>query len=149
MHIDSDCKEFGPHSSSAADKRDPVVHALSSKKKDATIAPIFTQGKIKPPQQSTQPQVGSSSSYAGSSTPHKRRAEDNVGPSIAGQAKKLKPMVTRSAKMAAAAPLAERLRPQSLEEFVGQPHLIGSESLLMNLIRNGSMGSMIFWGPPG
>ncbi|KDQ57540.1 hypothetical protein JAAARDRAFT_130261 [Jaapia argillacea MUCL 33604] len=47
------------------------------------------------------------------------------------------------------APLAERLRPGSLEDFVGQKHLIGSDSLLMNLVSDGLVGSMILWGPPG
>ena len=51
--------------------------------------------------------------------------------------------------LAAAAPLAERLRPQSLDEFVGQPHLTGYDSLLMHLVRSGSIGSLILWGPPG
>ncbi len=46
-------------------------------------------------------------------------------------------------------PLAERLRPKTLEEFVGQKHLLGSGKVLSNLIRNDQVSSMIFWGPPG
>ncbi|THU95670.1 P-loop containing nucleoside triphosphate hydrolase protein [Dendrothele bispora CBS 962.96] len=46
-------------------------------------------------------------------------------------------------------PLAERLRPSTLSEFVGQSHLTRPDSLLMNAIRNDSLGSLIFWGPPG
>jgi hypothetical protein len=45
--------------------------------------------------------------------------------------------------------LAEKLRPVTLAEFVGQPHLTGEDSLLMNSLANGSSGSYIFWGPPG
>src|SRR5690606_14194349 len=46
-------------------------------------------------------------------------------------------------------PLADRLRPQRLEEVVGQEHLTGEDGALTRMIRSGSLGSMIFWGPPG
>jgi putative ATPase len=46
-------------------------------------------------------------------------------------------------------PLADRLRPKSLSEVVGQEHLTGEDGALTRLIRSGSLGSMIFWGPPG
>ncbi|BCH24857.1 replication-associated recombination protein A [Mesorhizobium sp. L-8-3] len=46
-------------------------------------------------------------------------------------------------------PLADRLRPKSLGEVVGQEHLTGGDGALTRLIRSGSLGSMIFWGPPG
>ena len=46
-------------------------------------------------------------------------------------------------------PLADRLRPQSLDAVVGQEHLTGPDGALTRLIRSGSLGSMIFWGPPG
>src|ERR1700752_432636 len=47
------------------------------------------------------------------------------------------------------APLADRLRPKNLAEVVGQEHLTGHEGALTRLIGSGSLGSMIFWGPPG
>ena len=50
---------------------------------------------------------------------------------------------------AANAPLAERLRPQTLEEFVGQEHLTGVGKLLRQALARGSLPSLIFWGPPG
>ncbi|HSA57294.1 MAG TPA: replication-associated recombination protein A [Gemmatimonadaceae bacterium] len=50
---------------------------------------------------------------------------------------------------ARATPLAARLRPRSLEEFVGQQHLVGPGTPLRDAIERGSVGSMIFWGPPG
>jgi putative ATPase len=53
------------------------------------------------------------------------------------------------AKARAAAPLADRLRPKTLAEVVGQEHLTGEDGALTRLIRSGSLGSMIFWGPPG
>ncbi len=46
-------------------------------------------------------------------------------------------------------PLAERLRPQSLDEIIGQPHLVGSQGVLRGLLKTGFLPSMIFWGPPG
>lgn len=46
-------------------------------------------------------------------------------------------------------PLADRLRPRNLGEVVGQEHLTGEDGGLTRLIRSGSLGSMIFWGPPG
>lgn len=52
-------------------------------------------------------------------------------------------------KVRSAAPLADRLRPKTLAEVVGQEHLTGEDGALTRLIRSGSLGSMIFWGPPG
>lgn len=46
-------------------------------------------------------------------------------------------------------PLASRLRPENLEEFVGQRHLLGKDKILYRLIENDRVPSMIFWGPPG
>ena len=46
-------------------------------------------------------------------------------------------------------PLPERLRPQSLEEVAGQEHLTGPEGALSRLLQAPTLGSMIFWGPPG
>ena len=46
-------------------------------------------------------------------------------------------------------PLAARLRPQTLEEFYGQKHLLGEGKVLRRLIESDKIGSMIFWGPPG
>jgi putative ATPase len=46
-------------------------------------------------------------------------------------------------------PLADRLRPQTLAEVVGQEHLTGEDGVLTRMIRSGSLGSMVFWGPPG
>src|SRR3989441_7055574 len=48
-----------------------------------------------------------------------------------------------------AEPLAARMRPKALEEFLGQEHLLGSGRALGELIRRGDVGSCIFWGPPG
>ena len=50
---------------------------------------------------------------------------------------------------AADAPLAERLRPQSLADVVGQEHLTGPEGALGRMVAAGSLSSLILWGPPG
>ena len=50
---------------------------------------------------------------------------------------------------AASAPLAERLRPQTLEDFVGQEHLTGEGKLLRLALASGKLPSLVFWGPPG
>ena len=48
-----------------------------------------------------------------------------------------------------AAPLADRMRPQSLEQFFGQTHLLGETSTLRSAIEKQLLHSMVFWGPPG
>lgn len=48
-----------------------------------------------------------------------------------------------------AAPLASRLRPVTLEDYVGQRHLVGKGKILRRLIEEDQVSSMIFWGPPG
>ena len=47
------------------------------------------------------------------------------------------------------APLADRLRPRSLDEVVGQDHLLGEGGPIRRMIEAGRLGSMILWGPPG
>jgi len=49
----------------------------------------------------------------------------------------------------ALSPLAERLRPKTLSEVSGQPHLTGPDGTITRMIASGTLGSMIFWGPPG
>ncbi|WP_417581957.1 replication-associated recombination protein A [Pelagibacterium sp.] len=46
-------------------------------------------------------------------------------------------------------PLADRLRPKSLDEVIGQTHIIGPEGTLRRMLASGRMGSLILWGPPG
>ena len=47
------------------------------------------------------------------------------------------------------APLAERLRPRTLDEYIGQIHLVGKGAVLRRMIDSGRVPSLIFWGPPG
>lgn len=46
-------------------------------------------------------------------------------------------------------PLADRIRPKNLSDFVGQKHLVGNDGILRKLIESDNLVSMIFWGPPG
>jgi putative ATPase len=55
----------------------------------------------------------------------------------------------RTAAPEASAPLAERLRPRSLAEVVGQAHLTGPEGAIGRMVAAGTLSSIIFWGPPG
>jgi len=48
-----------------------------------------------------------------------------------------------------ASPLAERMRPESLEDFVGQEHLTGPDGVLRQQLQTSTIGSILFWGPPG
>src|SRR5688500_4657891 len=51
--------------------------------------------------------------------------------------------------MNTAVPLAERMRPQSLDDLVGQQHLTGGGSILRTAIERGKIPSILLWGPPG
>ncbi len=46
-------------------------------------------------------------------------------------------------------PLAERLRPKSLDDYIGQKHLVGPNAVLRKMIESGNLSSFILWGPPG
>ena len=50
---------------------------------------------------------------------------------------------------AAPRPLADKLRPNTLADVVGQDHLLGPDGALMRMLETRSLGSLIFWGPPG
>lgn len=46
-------------------------------------------------------------------------------------------------------PLAERMRPKNLDDYIGQKHLVGEEAILRRMIESGNIASFILWGPPG
>jgi putative ATPase len=52
-------------------------------------------------------------------------------------------------KRARTAPLAERMRPRTLDEFVGQEHVLGAGRLLRQMVESKALHSLVFWGPPG
>jgi putative ATPase len=51
--------------------------------------------------------------------------------------------------MATRIPLAERLRPRQLSDYVGQQHIVGPDAVLYHAIQQKNIPSMILWGPPG
>ena len=59
------------------------------------------------------------------------------------------PNAAESEVPAANQPLAERMRPRTLDEFIGQEKLLGPGKSLRVQIENDNLGSMLFWGPPG
>src|SRR5256886_9181646 len=54
-----------------------------------------------------------------------------------------------AAKDPSLVPLAERMRPRTVDEIVGQPHILGPNTLLREAIETDQVPSLIFWGPPG
>ncbi|HJR53482.1 MAG TPA: AAA family ATPase, partial [Gemmatimonadota bacterium] len=52
-------------------------------------------------------------------------------------------------RLAKAAPLADRMRPRTLDDFVGQEHLVGPDGVLRRMIEADEHHSLILWGPPG
>src|SRR5205823_4883199 len=56
---------------------------------------------------------------------------------------------SRAAKDPSLVPLAERMRPRTLDEVVGQQHILGPNTLLREAIETDQVPSLIFWGPPG
>lgn len=145
-HLDSGCSEHKATQNTESQSQ-PNFKGESKGK----LAPIFSQGygsNLKPSGMST------ISSEMVSEGPSKKKRKAEVSSKLAmsqpvfgGQKLTNKRAFDATAKINI--PLAERFRPQSLEEFVGQDHLTGPHSLLRNLLESGNLGSIIFWGPPG
>ncbi|CDO69198.1 hypothetical protein BN946_scf185042.g100 [Trametes cinnabarina] len=131
-HLDNNCADDVPTPSTQ-----------KGKMSQASLTSLFTPfGKAA---QSSSSYTQPSSSRSG----HTRKRSEAEDLSAADVTPLKRPRITASSRLQSVAPLAERLRPQSLEEFVGQPHLTGSNSLLMRQLERGATGSIIFWGPPG
>lgn len=125
-HIDSSCKQ---HAKSSSQGSKNSVDPPSS----VSVAPIFQKSHKR---KSSEPQTSNPSTSKAAIT-----GDDHV----------LRPAKrNKHATFEGATPLAEKLRPDSLSQFVGQCHLTGPDSLLIATIPNGGLvGSAIFWGPPG
>src|SRR4030088_3835409 len=76
--------------------------------------------------------------------PHPRRSQRPSGISPLFTAE-----VADDSAQAKGKPLAARVRPRDLDEYVGQPHLVGPGRVLRKAIDAGQLPSMILWGPPG
>jgi putative ATPase len=123
QHLDKECSSSNVSSSSTAKK--PKIQL--------PMASIFNLSSKRPELSSTP------------RTPMKRGPTNTQTPFEERPIKRSK----ISSHLHAVAPLAEKLRPNTLSEFIGQSHLTGPDSLLMNILEAGSTGSMILWGPPG
>lgn len=142
VHLDNGCSDTPMASGSKPAKTRPHEHSRNPKtlktsanaKANTPIHPLFQKPDTSSPTTPTQAR--------------KRNAEEVVQlistTTEAGPSKRQK----ISTNVFQAAPLAERLRPTVLAEYVGQAHLTETGSMLMNALTNGSLGSMIFWGPP-
>ena len=119
----------------------PQLHSSSTQKgkiSQTSITTLFTPS-------SKSQHIGQSASHAASSskTAHTRKHGELEG-GFSPEAAPLKcPRVTVSSRLQSVAPLAERLRPRTLDEFVGQPSLTESGWLIMCHVDGGAMGSII------
>ncbi|KIJ61352.1 hypothetical protein HYDPIDRAFT_159710 [Hydnomerulius pinastri MD-312] len=141
-HLDSGCSDHKLAESSNA------THSRSYSKDESSskLAPIFSQSQE--PKLSFLPGPSLKASEGSAVSQSKKRKIDMSYPSQPSPSN-MKHTKGLASAIKANAPLAERLRPQSLSEFVGQRHLTGPDSLLMNMLQSGKLGSIIFWGPPG
>ncbi|KAE9401604.1 P-loop containing nucleoside triphosphate hydrolase protein [Gymnopus androsaceus JB14] len=146
-HLDTGCSDTGPSAASspnlAKTPHDHVRNTKSAKSSgNAKVHPLFQKPNRDPAR--SEP-----STFARPTQSKKRNAGEAAQfvdtPPAAGPSKRQK----ISTNVSQAAPLAERLRPSLLAEYVGQAHLTEAGSMLMNSLASGSLGSMIFWGPPG
>jgi putative ATPase len=141
-HLDANCREAIPGPSTP--KR---VHRTSSAR---PVASIFKGPSVGPVTRSDSPTLQPIQRSAENRHSQKRKLAGDL-PEISAhltQAKRAKP-TTVGSRLQAVSPLAERLRPNTLEEFVGQTHLTGPDSFLSTLTEKGAVGSIILWGPPG
>ncbi|THH17729.1 hypothetical protein EW146_g3145 [Bondarzewia mesenterica] len=128
QHLDAGCRDVHTQGTSTSTPRPPPK----------LVAPIFNTPSKR---------VDSATPRPSTSKKRTAQAPDVKSSSQPNSSKRAK--TTISARVDAAAPLAERVRPKSLDDFVGQLHLTGPDALLVNLIKRGATGSIIFWGPPG
>src|SRR5262245_2076379 len=68
---------------------------------------------------------------------------------MASRQPELFPRAPEASAPSSRAPLAERMRPRTIEEFVGQCHLLGPDRVLHDMLEGGQVESLILWGPPG
>jgi putative ATPase len=149
QHIDASCRDTIPGPST------PKKTRTSSARRP--VAPIFKTGASGPAtkhddlstlqQPSQRPATNRPSQkrkLSGDATPSRSSAHSASGISLVKQGKS-----TIGSRLQAASPLAERLRPSTLDEFVGHIHLTGPDSFLSTLTEKGAVGSIILWGPPG
>jgi putative ATPase len=139
-HLDEGCSaNTVVHSSSQEAAQCSLSTGGTSQKtgsSNTTLAPIFTS--TKPKSASTQ----ALSSRVTTSSRAKRPVNEDL-PTPASKRQKL------TMQHAVNTPLAEKLRPKKLEDFVGQSHLMEPGSLLSTMLQTNATWSIVLWGPPG
>jgi putative ATPase len=144
QHLDNACRDLQLSSKAEADQRGSSSQRQRKQDPQSSLAPIFS---LTPTDSSTRTLfVDPDVSGTDPSSSSKKRKSRDTSLTQSVPAKRTK---TNLSNLQSAAPLAERLRPSSLEEFVGQSHLLEPGSVMSNMLDTGSIGSMIFWGPPG
>jgi putative ATPase len=138
QHLDANCKDtiLGPSTS----KKTPRISSARP------VAPIFkASGSTKNDLFSSQ----RTQHVATNKASQKRKITGDLPQLSQATTSAKRTRHTIASRLQAASPLAERLRPNTLDDFVGQVHLTGPNSLLSTLVEKGATGSIILWGPPG
>ncbi|GAA6040281.1 hypothetical protein JCM8097_009399 [Rhodosporidiobolus ruineniae] len=151
LHLDF-CSgpEASPEASTSAT---PVASALKASGKPAAAS----GGPYKKRKTAADPPPSSSPADKKPRLPIASSSSTTKGPAIpsfrSSSVSKPKAQSARAATTAShlekAKPLPELVRPRALEDFIGQEHLLGKGALLRSLIEADSLGSCLFWGPPG
>ena len=143
-HLDNNCAE----SSSSSSIKGPK--GVSSKASSGSqIASIFNKKKRDEVVFASAQTPLKSGFQAIASSKRRRDESEPIIVSSSNTPRKAPPTKKPRTNLENAAPLAERLRPHTLSQFVGQSHLTNPDSPLMRMVGSGTTGSMIFWGPPG
>ncbi|KAF5389348.1 hypothetical protein D9757_004365 [Collybiopsis confluens] len=152
-HLDSGCSSskdpssLGPRLALPASQTSSISsHSRTSSfsKASTSIHPLFQRRtEHHEPSALISSQPGNRKRVAGVSHPESSSSSSTFGHSQSVKRPRI------SSNNTSTAPLAERLRPGLLTDFVGQAHLTEAGSMLLSSMKNGSLGSMIFWGPPG
>ncbi|CDH59113.1 werner helicase interacting protein 1 [Lichtheimia corymbifera JMRC:FSU:9682] len=159
-HIDSGCSTAAVNNTSTegTTKQSQLSFSSSDTKKPVKMAPLFsTKRSNEPPTKSSpttsipkpnkpaQTPSSSSSSNSTSTSPQMKRMASESGTSTTPEnTKKQRRDPSREAM-----PLAAKVRPASLSEFVGQEELLGENGVLRTLMQCDRIPSMVLWGPPG
>jgi putative ATPase len=141
QHLDANCRDAIPGPSTSSTSGPKKTRITSARH----VAPIFKTGGGP-----ARPTLQQPSQHSVTNRPSQKRKLSGNAPQSSARVplvKQSKPTI--GSRLQAASPLAERLRPSTLDEFVGQVHLTGPDSFLSTLTEKGVVGSIILWGPPG
>jgi putative ATPase len=142
LHLDANCRDAIPGPSTRTPKKTRSSSARP-------VASIFEAGGPARYASGSSASQQPSQRPAANRPPQKRLLLEDAPRSSAHIPPVKRSKHTIGSHLQEASPLAERLRPDTLDDFVGQVHLTGPDSFLSTLIEKGAVGSIILWGPPG